>query len=137
MRWDESSSAESDDETAARLASSKGTHAVEQLLRLARRVECELGPGPPCAPHPSAPHPSAERLAVQRLGAFLDQMVLSTHEHEAHAASSNGSSSILVTTIHQAKGLEWDHCYMPGMAEGDLTLARTHTCTHTHTLCQA
>ena len=42
--------------------------------------------------------------------------------HRAKVTPGGGSGSVLVTTIHQAKGLEWPVVYLPFMTEGSLPL---------------
>ena len=63
---------------------------VERLRRRARQVTVPL--------HLDAP---------SQLRAFLDGMALAGHESAA-ASSTQQDGVAVITTIHQAKGLEWD-----------------------------
>ena len=72
-----------------------------------------------------APHTSGGRLDVA-LRRWLDAMAMRSHDDAGVPADASGggggSGSVLVTTIHQAKGLEWPVVYLPFMTEGSLPL---------------
>ena len=100
---------------------------MDSLLRSARRAEqaCQaaLGSG-----DGGGGGGWAQRPLVLLLGRFLDEMAIESHEAEQGGGGDSGGGSgtcagaVLVTTIHQAKGLEWEEVYMPGMTEGSLPL---------------
>ena len=54
------------------------------------------------------------------LSRFCDALLMSSHEEES--AGGTKAHAVLLTTIHQSKGLEWDDVFIPLMTEGSLPL---------------
>jgi superfamily I DNA/RNA helicase len=117
------------------------SRALSSLLRtaqlVAHRTQFERAPLAPRASVPSSSrdtlHLSGEASGHHRkleaLGRFVDEMLISSHEEEEEetSASAEGASAggrarqpVLATTLHQAKGLEFDTVFMPFMVEGSL-----------------
>lgn len=46
-----------------------------------------------------------------------DLLAYIEHMKSGHNASSNSEDTLVITSIHRAKGLEWPHVIMPGLAE--------------------
>lgn len=70
----------------------------------------------------------AAEPAQRRLQHFLDTIAIQLHGEGggagAGAATGGGGKSpaVTVTTIHSAKGLEWESVYLPDLTEGSLPL---------------
>lgn len=75
----------------------------------------------------------AAEPAQRRLQRFLDTIAIQLHG-EGGGAGAGGATggggkppAVTVTTIHSAKGLEWESVYLPDLTEGSLPLVkRTH-----------
>ena len=93
--------------TAAARASAE--RQVARFLPSAAQVGASLGP------------PRGEASPLDRLQQFIDAMGLCAHDAPA-ADASGGGGGVLVTTIHQVKGLEFDRVYAPFLEEGSLPL---------------
>ena len=115
--------------------------ALTWLLSTARRVESEwhlesaapsAAPRVPLAPfsrgysRPTGDDSEAARERLSALGRFADALLLASHEESA--PSSADPQAALVTTFHQAKGLEWDDVYLPLLTEGSLPLRPRASC---------
>ena len=72
----------------------------------------------------------AAEPAQRRLQRFLDTIATQLHGEGggagAGAATGGGGKSpaVTVTTIHSAKGLEWESVYLPDLTEGSLPLVQ-------------
>ena len=73
----------------------------------------------------------AAEPAQRRLQRFLDTIAIQLHGEGggAGAGTATGgggkSPAVTVTTIHSAKGLEWDSVYLPDLTEGSLPLVQS------------
>ena len=64
-------------------------------------------------------------LNFPKLMDFLEQVALVESEYSEHEKKTKGSSQLVLMTLHQAKGLEFDHVFIVGVEEGLLPHSRS------------
>ncbi|KAL1510275.1 hypothetical protein AB1Y20_006597 [Prymnesium parvum] len=84
-----------------------GTARVNKLLKLASRVAASLDPA---------------ASNIEQVAQFCDAMALASHDSASSPAKEDDAHAVVVSTIHQAKGLEWDVVYIPGLTDGVIPL---------------
>jgi len=106
--------------------SSTANAAITSLLRMARQINSSVLSAAAPPPHPSHESGvSGGKQAYDNLSAFTDELLMASHEAAAAETSSgkqSTSTAVLCTTLHQAKGLEYDLVYLPYMTEGSVPL---------------
>ena len=106
--------------------SSTANAAITSLLRMARQINSSVLSAASPPPHPSHESGvSGGKQAYDNLSAFTDELLMASHEAAAAETSSgkqSTSTAVLCTTLHQAKGLEYDLVYLPYMTEGSVPL---------------
>lgn len=82
---------------------------VRQLLQIAKDVSKSVDPRSSC---------------WHQIVQFCDAVSLASHDHLRSSHCGNDETAFInVSTIHQAKGLEFDIVYLPGLIEGAMPLA--------------
>lgn len=64
-------------------------------------------------------------LNFPKLMEFLEQVALVESEYSEHEKKTKDSSQLVLMTLHQAKGLEFDHVFIVGVEEGLLPHSRS------------
>ncbi|MBI5123135.1 UvrD-helicase domain-containing protein [Candidatus Roizmanbacteria bacterium] len=64
-------------------------------------------------------------LSFPKLMDFLEQVALVESEYSEHEKKTKGHSQLVLMTLHQAKGLEFDHVFIVGVEEGLLPHSRS------------
>ncbi len=64
-------------------------------------------------------------LNFPKLMDFLEQVALVESEYSEHEKKTKGNSQLVLMTLHQAKGLEFDHVFIVGVEEGLLPHSRS------------
>jgi len=64
-------------------------------------------------------------LSFPKLMDFLEQVALVESEYFQHEKKTKGNSQLVLMTLHQAKGLEFDHVFIVGVEEGLLPHSRS------------
>jgi len=64
-------------------------------------------------------------LNFPKLMEFLEQVALVESEYFEHEKKMKGNSQLVLMTLHQAKGLEFDHVFIVGVEEGLLPHSRS------------
>ena len=118
-------------------ASPQVASTIAWLLRTATVVAQGMGHGDGRGEQRTPLAPQEERRRhIETLGRFNDDLhlVMASHDGDAGGSAGDGSGAggdgggggggrvVLVTTIHQAKGLEYDFVFIPSMIEGSLPL---------------
>ena len=64
-------------------------------------------------------------LSFPKLMDFLEQVALVESEYSEHEKQTKDSRQLVLMTLHQAKGLEFDHVFIVGVEEGLLPHSRS------------
>ncbi len=64
-------------------------------------------------------------VSFPKLMEFLEQVALVESEYSEHEKKTKGNSQLVLMTLHQAKGLEFDHVFIVGVEEGLLPHSRS------------
>jgi DNA helicase II / ATP-dependent DNA helicase PcrA len=64
-------------------------------------------------------------VSFPKLMDFLEQVALVESEYSEHEKKTKGNSQLVLMTLHQAKGLEFDHVFIVGVEEGLLPHSRS------------
>ncbi|HEX7542907.1 MAG TPA: UvrD-helicase domain-containing protein [Patescibacteria group bacterium] len=64
-------------------------------------------------------------LSFPKLLDFLEQVALVESEYSQHEKETKGNRRLVLMTLHQAKGLEFDHVFIVGVEEGLLPHSRS------------
>lgn len=70
--------------------------------------------------HQAASAQGANTVVVRR---FLDHIAMNSAEDDSDLIHSNASNPVAISTMHAAKGLEFDHVYVPGLNDGLVPLS--------------
>jgi len=64
-------------------------------------------------------------VSFQTLNEFLEQVALVESEYSQHEKETKDNRRLVLMTLHQAKGLEFDHVFIVGVEEGLLPHSRS------------
>lgn len=117
---------------AGQQVSAKASHAVASLDACVTAMQASLSPGEACAAALAWYQPHLERLHNDhaRHLADLEQMrlqiasfhslrkALDAFSFDGHAKEEDGAGRVTLSTIHWAKGREWPHVFVIGLADG-------------------
>ena len=122
-------------------ASRTARAAIAALLRTAEDVEERLRRDGALAPQTASSSGSARHGTSNRasgdvaLSRFCDAMLMASHE-DVEDGRADAQCEVLATTLHQAKGLEWDRVFIPRMTEGSLPLLPRYMLANSLELCE-